>query len=595
MGGPLAQPKLGAHVEGDGVSFAVWAPFAQAVALNGDFNNWADSTIPMQHRDDGIWTVKIPQAKVGQEYKYIVNGQDRNDPRALQLTATGDASVIVGADFDWGDDLYELPPTSHVVLYELHVGTFIRSDPTLPGTFYMAIDKLDYLADLGVNVIEVMPCCAVWMDRWWGYTPTNLYAVEAAYGGRRALQEFVREAHKRNIGVVLDVVYNHLNMDAGSDLWRFDGWSENDGGGIYFYNDWRAHSPWGAGRPDYGRPEVRDYIIENARMWLRDCHVDGLRVDSTLYIRNVAGKQDDHGQDLADGWKVLQEINNQVREIKPYALTIAEDLQGNEWLTKPTSGQGAGFGAQWDSSLAAVLRDVLDPLADETRDLSKIRSVLTAQTNDNPFERIIYSESHDTDAVATGGVRLDESIEPGNPGGLYARRRSVLAAAILMTMPGVPMLFQGQEFQQGGGFASWEPLDWSNPERFGGILQLYKHLIALRLNTYRNTAGLLGKHIDVFHADDQQKLLAYHRWDDAGPGDDVVVVVNLANEVRKDYQLPFPAEGTWWVRLNTDWDGYSHDFSNIGPVSVEAKASVDGFKGSIDIGPYAVLILSSEK
>src|SRR6266498_617492 len=239
MGGPLIQPKLGAHVESDGVSFAVWAPFAQTVALNGDFNNWAATTIPMQQQD-GVWTTKIPHAKVGQEYKYIVNSTDRNDPRALQLTATGDASVIVGADFDWGNDMYELPPTQNTVLYELHVGTFVRSDPTLPGTFYMAIEKLDYLAELGINVIEVMPCCAVWMDRWWGYTPTNLYAVEAAYGGRRALQEFVREAHKRNIGVVLDVVYNHLNMDAGSDLWRFDGWSEHDGGGIYFYNDWRA-------------------------------------------------------------------------------------------------------------------------------------------------------------------------------------------------------------------------------------------------------------------------------------------------------------------------------------------------------------------
>jgi len=591
MGGPLIQPKLGAHVESDGVSFAVWAPFAQTVALNGDFNNWAATTIPMQQQD-GVWTTKIPHAKVGQEYKYIVNSTDRNDPRALQLTATGDASVIVGADFDWGNDMYELPPTQNTVLYELHVGTFVRSDPTLPGTFYMAIEKLDYLAELGINVIEVMPCCAVWMDRWWGYTPTNLYAVEAAYGGRRALQEFVREAHKRNIGVVLDVVYNHLNMDAGSDLWRFDGWSEHDGGGIYFYNDWRAHSPWGAGRPDYGRPEVRDYIVENARMWLRDCHADGLRVDSTLYIRNADGKQDDHGQDLADGWKILQEINDEVRRVKPQALTIAEDLQGNVWLTKPTRGLGAGFGVQWDASLASALREVLDPLADEIRDVQKIRAILMALANNNPFERVIYSESHDTDAVATGGARLGESIEPGNPGGLYARRRSALAAAILMSTPGVPMLFQGQEFQQGGGFASWEPLDWSNAERYGGILQLYNHLIALRLNAYRNTAGLLGSHIDVFHVDDQQKLLAYHRWDKAGAGDDVVVVANLSNEIRRGYELPFPAEGRWWVRLNTDWNGYSDDFSNIGPESVEAKAAPNGFRASVDIGPYAVLILS---
>jgi 1,4-alpha-glucan branching enzyme len=603
MGGTLpGLDDCGAHISDDGVRFCVWAPFADKVAVTGDFTNWSDEGLALSKGGDDCWYADVQNAEVGQEYKYLItHGGEvlwRNDPRALQLTASEDSSVLVDPKFDWAGDSYKLPPAEEVVIYELHVGTFVRNDPTLPGTFHDAMTKLDYLVDLGVNVIEIMPCNAVWMDRWWGYTPDNIYAVEAAYGGRRALMEFVKAAHQRGLGVILDVVYNHLNKDSGLDLWQFDGWSEQDDkGGIYFYSDARSHTPWGETRPDFGRAEVRKYIVQNAEMWLRDYHIDGLRVDSVIQLRNTEGKNNDPEHDLPDGWKLLQEMNDGVRKVKPQALTIAEDLQGNEWITKPTKDGGAGFGAQWDPAFGGILREELGPQAHDEPNIEKMRLVVSNLTNGNPFERVIFMESHDTDAGANGGKRFDEAIAPGEPASLRARKRTALATAVLFTSPGIPMLFQGQEFEEAGAFAHYIALDWSKADEFQGILKLHKHLIALRLNRYKNTAGLLGSNVDIFSIDKEAKVVAYHRWDKGGRADDVVVVVNFSGKPLQGYELSFPATGKWWVRLNTDWKGYGEDFGDLTVESVEVKARPDDAKhfiGKVTVPAQGVLIFSQD-
>lgn len=590
--------KLGAHLLENGMAtFSVWAPFADAVWLTGDFNDWSRDATPLSRTNDGCWTVEVSGVAAGQEYKYIIKHGDtlleRNDPRALQLTGSADSSVVVGQRYDWQGDDFAMPHREALVIYELHVGTFFREDESIAGTFMSAQTKLDYLQQLGVNAIEIMPISAAWMDRWWGYTPDNIYAVESSYGGRKALHDFVRAAHQRGIGVILDVVYNHLSQDQGLDLWQFDGWHENNMGGIYFYNDWRAHTPWGESRPDYGRPEVRKYITDNAVMWLRDCRVDGLRIDSALYMRNVEGKNNDPDHDIPDAWKMLQELTETAHDVKPGAVMIAEDLQGNAWITKPRADGGAGFGSQWDPSFAAIMREVLGPIRDEDRSMEKIRVALTMRTNDNPFERIIYSESHDTDAHANGGTRLDEAIEPGNAGGLFARRRTALAAALLMTAPGVPMLFQGQEFQEPGAFSHYASLNWSLVEKYAGMVELYRHLIALRLNRHGNTAGLLGGSVDVTLCDEAQKAVVFHRWDKGGVGDDVVVVANFTNNQRT-ITVPFPAGGAWRARLSTDWKGYGDDLGDITPDTVDAAEKDGSFVSDVVVAPYSVLIFSKD-
>ena len=582
--------EVGVIVHGNGVGFRVWAPFAQDVSLTGTFNNWVPTT--MTNEDDGYWYLFVDNAQAGQEYKFVIDTGNkqlhRNDPRSLQLTTSDGNSVIVDSTFDWEGDDFVASPLNQQVIYELHIGTFNRVDASTIGTFEQAIAKLDYLAGLGINTIELMPIGCMSMDRGWGYASDYIYAVESLYGGRHGFLEFVKAAHNRGIGVTLDVVYNHFGPDEKLDLWQFDGWSEDNKGGIYFYNDWRAKTPWGETRPDYGRPEVRQYILDNVRMWLKDCHLDGLRIDSTIYMRNFNGWNNNPEGDIADGWKILQSITELSRKIKPDSLLIAEDVSGNEFITKPTTDSGAGFTTQWEVTFPQILRDVLDAINDNDRHLSALCDELKRNYNGDAFSRVLYSDSHDS--AGNGGVRLNEAIAPGRPESLFARKRSLLASSIVLTAPGVPMLFQGQEFMQPGSFNDWQALDWKNAEHFSGIVLATKHLIALRKNQHGNAKGLSGQSFNIIHSNEDAKVLAYHRWDQGGAGDDVIIILNFTNQAINDYSINFPQDGVWKVRFNSDWKGYGEDFKSH---EIDQVSVVNG-AGSINIGAYASIILSQD-
>ena len=588
--GKNSKKDVGVITHKNGVSFRVWAPFANQGLLTGTFNNW--TPVPMASEEDGYWFLLVENARAGQEYKYLIKNGDkelfRNDPRSLQLTTADGNSVIVATNFDWQGDDFVAVPVNQQVVYELHIGTFNRVDASTIGTFEQAMAKLDYLADLGINTIELMPISTMAMDRGWGYASDYIYSVESLYGGRHAFLEFVRAAHQRGIGVTLDVVYNHFGPDEKLDLWQFDGWSEDNKGGIYFYNDWRSKTPWGETRPDYGRPEVQQYILDNVRMWLQDCHLDGLRVDSTIYMRNFNGWNNNPEGDIQDGWNILQHITDLGHKIKPEALLIAEDVSGNEAITKPITDGGAGFTTQWEVTFPQILRNVLDAIDDKDRHLSDLADELQRNYNGDAFARVLYSDSHDS--AGNGGARLNEDIAPGKPDSLFARKRSLLASSIVLTAPGIPMLFQGQEFMQPGSFNDWQALDWSNVVHFAGIVLATKHLIALRKNEHDNTLGLSGQSLKIIHASDDSKVLAYHRWDQGGAGDDTVVVINFSNQDFPEYQLDFPRSGSWKVRFNSDWKGYSQEFKGLELSDVQVN---DG-KGSVLIAAYTAIILSQD-
>jgi 1,4-alpha-glucan branching enzyme len=568
--GKKTKKDVGALVRSSGVSFRVWAPFAESVAVSGSFNEWGQH--PMESEGDGYWYALVRGAKAGQEYRFVIsNGEKelrRNDPRAMNITTLAGNSVVVDPAFDWGDDYVPAIPKEEQIIYELHIGTFNRTDPATTGTFETAMTKLDYLKNLGITTIELMPIGGMMMEReWWGYTPEYMYSVENLYGGRHQLLEFVKAAHARGIAVILDVVYNHFAADNHLDLWQFDGWSENNKGGIYFYNDWRSQTPWGDTRPDYGRQEVRQFLLDNVRLWLWDCRLDGLRVDSTVFIRNTKGNNDDPDNDLADGWYLLQQINSIAKKINVHSLVVAEDIGCNHYIVKPTKDGGAGFDAQWEVNLPDTLRTTLATNDPNEIQLENLCAQLSKSYDGKAFNRVIYSDSHDS--AANGSARLVEFIAPKITSGLFARQQALIAAVLVMTMPGIPMILQGQEFQQNGSFNDWQGLDWSREKRFSGILLAYEHLIAIRKNTYGNSGGLLSENTNLIHVDWVNKVIAYHRFGQGGPGDDVVVVINFGNHSIESYDIHFPSAGNWQNIFNSTWSGYSDDFKDIAIQNLE--------------------------
>jgi 1,4-alpha-glucan branching enzyme len=576
-----------------GVLFRVWAPHAQFVSVIGTFNNWDKHANPMASEGKGYWYQDIENAKAGDEYRYFLKNGDfevtRIDPYAREVTNSVGNAVVYDERFDWGDDEFHLPPINEIVVYEMHVGTFGDGKDDRVRTFQAAAEKLDYLQRLGVNVIEVMPVAEFAGDRSWGYNPAHLFAVESNYGGPQALKEFVKAAHQRGIGVLMDVVYNHFGP-SDLDLWQFDGWQENGKGGIYFYNDWRAATPWGETRPDYGRKEVKQFIRDNAMMWLEDFHMDGLRMDATIYIRSVRG-DNDPGCDLPEGWSLAQWINGEIREKHPTKISIAEDLRDNAWLTKSISEGGAGYHAQWCAQFVHPVRSVAAAATDESRSMKALAQAIVQRFNDDPFQRVIYSESHDE--VANGKARVPHEIDAENSEGWFAQKRSTLAAAIVFTSPGVPMIFQGQEFLSGGWFQDSQPLDWDQQEEYRGIVRLYRDLILLRLNKESTTRGLTGSNINLVHLDEGKNLCAYHRWYEGGAGDDVFVAANFADKWVENVKVAFPYEGLWKLRLNSDWSGYSADFGSEA-ADVTAKKEEGGFLATLKIPPYTALMYSQD-
>jgi len=591
--GHHANKHLGSTLHDNGVDFALWAPFAKSVnlLLTVEFDY---EKIAMISDGQGYWSVDDVDAQPGQSYLYEITTQSdellkRNDPYARQLTDSDNgASIIVARDFEWeGADSFAATDHNKAIIYELHIGTFNRPDSSTAGTFYTAIEKLDYLADLGVNYIELMPVTSMAQSHGWGYAPNYIFSVENAYGGRRGLLDFVKACHEKGIGVILDVVYNHF-FDK-TDLWQYDGWNENDRGGIYFYNDERGVTPWG-GRPDYGRTEVRQFILDNVAMWLTEFRIDGLRVDSTIYMRNSDGNNDKPELDITDAWSLLGEINELAHKINPNALMIAEDNSSNSGIVQPTSKKGMGFNAQWEIGFPHVIRDSLGITTnpDQAR-LDGFAYELEHSYTGNAFDKVIFSDSHDT--AANGSVRLNEAVTPGNAGSVFARQRTLLASAATLTAPGIPMLLQGQEFMQEGAFNDWQMLDWDKTTQFSGIVEAHKHLINLRLNKFDNTRGLIGQSTQLFHRDDTNNVIAFHRWDKGGPHDDTLVIINFDKNRLKKYELTLPLSGEWRVRFNSSWKGYSSDFHDTPIELIQADASQ---KATIEMSEFSVLIVSKE-
>jgi 1,4-alpha-glucan branching enzyme len=600
---PARLPGMGAIPNGNGTVFRVWAPHASAVFVTGSFNNWQRSQIPLARETDGCWSANVPQARVGDEYKFVVQSGSqqllRTDPYAKDVRPPFQNGVVRNGKVLGVDTAVPIPATpfqpptlEELVIYELHVGTFGEGNGRPPYTFAQVMEKLPYLRVLGINAIELMPVKAFPGDLSWGYNPAHPFAISQVYGGPEKFKQLIQAAHAQGIAVIVDVVYNHFGPQELS-LWQFDGWQQHGLGGIYFYNDWRSKTPWADTRPDYGRPEVRRYIRDNVRMWLDEYQIDGLRWDATSYIRNAHGHDGDPGANIPEGWALMQAINGEMQHHNPRQIRIAEDLQANRWLTEPIQAGGAGFNTQWDSQFVHPIRQAIIAPRDEDRNMLAVRDALLFRYGADVFSRVIYTESHDE--VANGKARVVHEVAVADSSSALAAKRAALGAGLVFTAPGVPMIFQGQEFLEDGWFDDKRPLDWQKAEQNGGMVALYRHLISLRRNQAGQTRGLSGPSLNVFHVNDAAKLIAFHRWHFGGPGDDVIVVANFSNRVLRQYKLGFPRAGEWLVRLNSDLKAYHPSFTghyvpNV--TAVPGKYDDLAYSGTLSIGPYSVLILS---
>jgi 1,4-alpha-glucan branching enzyme len=268
-------------------------------------------------------------------------------------------------------------------------------------------------------------------------------------------------------------------------------------------------------------------------------------------------------------------------------------------LTKSDIEGGAGFSTQWDANFVHPIRDVITQPEDAARDMNKVRDALYHHYNDDAFQRVVYTESHDE--VANGKSRIPSEVAETDTDTFFAQKRSTLCLALTLTAPGIPMLFQGQEFLEDGWFQDHEELDWDQAVDHHGIIKLTAKLIRLRLNQDGNTKGLTGSHIDIYHVNHGDKVIAYARTFDApdsakqGVGDQTVVIANFANQHFSQYEFGLPAGGRWTRRFSSDRRVYSEDFGGDASGDIDAiDPAMDGqpHRGRVDLPPYTVLIYS---
>lgn len=560
----------GATPYSGGVTFRVWAPHATNVTVAGDFNGWSTTSRPLvlESATAGVWSVDVSGATAGQNYKYLINNPSnyKTDPRSRLInTANNNNSVVVNpSNFNWQGNAFSMTNTRDIVIYEAHIGAF--TGPS--GTFSTFTNKLDYLRDLGVSAIELMPVNEFPSATSWGYNPGYPFSIETTYGSPDALRQLILHSHQSGIAMLLDVVHNH--WDGGSSLWQFDGWSP-DGvhGGQYFYNtEPYAGTPWGP-RPDYGTSQVCAAINDSFRMWLDEYRFDGFRWDAPSHIIYTT-----NGLFIPDGLNMISNALSMMAAERPGTLNIAEDIK-----------ELSGFNSYWDFTFLWEIRSVLTQGDDNNRDMPTV-----ARNVAGTMQRVIYTDSHDSAGDLNGGARLPTAIYSAQAEGYYARKRSTLGAALVMTSPGMPMILQGQEMLETNQFSDARPVDWSRTNTFAGIVRLYRELIRLRRNLDGVSEGLLGDGCSTYQVDNVNKLIAYSRWNTGSTDRYTVVVANFANTTRNNYTINFPAAGTWYVHFNSDSTNYASDYGNNG--SIEVAAAGAPASGSLNIGPYSVLILS---
>jgi 1,4-alpha-glucan branching enzyme len=582
-----AATPMGATLLGAGATFRVWAPRARTVHVLGDFNAWTRDDHSLLNRDDaGHWRGFVPAVRDRDCYMFYVAGDGgegrKRDPYARELTTPFPGTCLVRrSDFPWHETGYRTARFEDFLIYQLHVGTFYT--PNLPrkgGTFLDVARKLPHLAELGVTALQLLPIQEYETRFSLGYNGTDYFSPEMDYavaeadlapyvaefnalldaqglrryaagdlvGEMAQLKTLVDLCHVRGIAVLLDVVYNHAGGDFGDEsLYFFDRQSTAGGNRNSLYFTDKGHA--GGLVFDFGKPEVRDFLIQNAKFFLDEYRVDGFRYDQVSVIDRDGAP---------DGWSFCQDLTSTVRFSRPSALQKAEYWAVNPYVVRSPP-EGAGFDTSLTDGLRIAVRSVVAAASiPDARplDMTGLAASLWPDGFAEHWRFVQGPENHDV--VYDGREpRIARLGDPANPRSWYGRSRARVATAISLTAPGIPMLFMGQEFLEDKQWSDnselqsdlllyWAGLDKGDKQMLDH-LRFTRELIALR----KRTPALRGPGFRVVHVHDANRVLAFQRWVE-GEGQDVLVVVHLAPFNRLGYRIGFPGGGEWRELFNSD-------------------------------------------
>ena len=604
--------KLGAHISvkdgKQGVFFAVWAPNAKSVYVIGSFNGWVENQYPMERIGDvGIYTTFIKNVKKGDMYKFLIYTKDgmklyKADPYANYAELRpGTASIVTDiSDFKWTDtvwmnqrerkNLFKEP----MAIYECHIGSWMKHPIPENDGFYSYKDFADrivkYLKEMKYTHIELMGIAEHPFDGSWGYQVTGYYAPTSRYGTPEEFQYLVNVLHKNGIGVILDWVPAHFPRDA-------HGLSEFDGTCLYEHPDPRLgeHPDWGTKIFNYGKNEVRNFLIANALFWIKEYHIDGLRVDavaSMLYLdygKQAGGWVPNKygGNENLDAIEFFKHLNSVIRGTFPGVCTIAEESTAWPKVTAAPEDDGLGFTFKWNMGW---MHDFCEYMKLDPYFRKGNHNKMTFAMSYNSSENYILPLSHDE------VVHLKCSMVNKMPGyqiDKYANLR--VGYTFMFTHEGKKLLFMGQEFGQEREWSEERELDWfllENPLNRGmldyvaELLKIYRKYPAL----YEFDASWDG--FEWINADDADRsIYSYMRKGSSGKNN-ILIVLNMTPMRRNNYWVGVPNKGKYKLLLNSDEKRFGGNGGDIPSVlnAVEGKCDNKDYHLEFDLPSYGAAI-----
>jgi 1,4-alpha-glucan branching enzyme len=603
---------MGAHVRRvdgvEGTAFAVWAPSARRVSVVGDFCGWDGRLFPMRQLGvSGVFELFIPGVAAGALYKFEIKTEQglirvKTDPMAAAMELPpGTASRVVSSQYAWGDDAWMQERARRdasrepMAVYELHLGSWARvpEEGNRPLTYREIAPKLvQHVKRLGFTHVELLPIMEHPFTGSWGYQVSGYYAPTARYGDADDFKFFVDHCHQHGIGVILDWVPAHFPRDDFA-LRRFDG------SALYEHQDPRRgeHPDWGTLVFNYGRHEVRSFLVSNALYWLREFHADGLRVDavaSMLYLDysrregewepNVYG-----GRENLEAIAFLRAMNDAVHHDAPGCVTVAEESTAWPGVTRPTAVGGLGFDFKWNMGW---MHDTLEYFRKDPVHRRYHQDQLTFAMLYELSERFMMPLSHDEIVHGKGSLL---SKMPGDPWQKFANLRVLFT--YMYTRPGKQLLFMGTELAPDNEWNHDVSLDWhlaSDPLR-AGLLAFFEDLGRV----YGASPALWRADPDpegfawIDCADRENSVVSYVR---RAAGQSVVVILNLTPVPRDDYRIGAPLPGRYTVRLSSDERRYGGSEMTV-PATLEADpVPMHGYSQSLRLRlpPMGALVLAPE-